>query len=73
MLPFEHDLFQNVQKVNFDLVRDFDVENISVKLQNDTGNSCIVIVFIRQIDLELVWKLKKVTQRSISNSSVMFI
>ncbi len=29
MLPFEHDV---VQKVNTKLVRDFDVENISVKL-----------------------------------------
>ncbi len=51
MLPFEHDL---VQKVNIKLVRDFDVDNISVKLQNDTGNSCRVIVFTRQLDLELV-------------------
>ncbi len=46
-------------KVNIALVRDFDVENISVKLWNDTGNSCRVIVFTRQLDLEPVWKLKK--------------
>ncbi len=56
-------------KVNIELVWDFDVENISVKLRNDTGNSCKVIVFIRQLDLELVWKFKKVTQRSMSNLS----
>ncbi len=35
MLPFEHDLFQKDKKVrqlvNIELVRDFDVENISVK------------------------------------------
>ncbi len=35
------------KEVNIDLVLDFDVENISVKLQNDTGNSCRVIVFTR--------------------------
>ncbi len=54
MLPFEHDLFQKVKKVNIELVQDFDVENISVKLQNDGGNSYIIIVFTRQLDLELV-------------------
>ncbi len=59
-------------KVNIELVRDFGVENISVKLQNDTGNSCRVIVFTRQLDLELVWKFKKVTQMSLSNSSEIF-
>ncbi len=73
MLPFEHDLFQKVKKVNIELVRDFDVENISVKLQNDAANSCRVIVFTRQLDLELVWKFKKVTQKSMSNSSEIFI
>ncbi len=41
-------------KVNIELVRDFDVWNISVKLGNDTSNSCRVIVFTRQLDLELV-------------------
>ncbi len=54
MLPIEHDLVQGVKKVNIELVRDFDVENISVKLQNDTGNSYRVNVFTRQLDLELV-------------------
>ncbi len=54
MLPFYHDLFQKVKNVNIELVQDFDVENISVKLQNDTDNSCRVIVFTRQLDLELV-------------------
>ncbi len=57
-------------KVNIKLVRDFDVENISVKLWNDTGR---VIVFTRQLDRELVWKFKKVTQRSTSNSSVILM
>ncbi len=52
-------------KVNIELVRDFDVENI-LKLRNDP---CRVIVFTRQLALELVWKFKKVTQRSMSNSS----
>ncbi len=60
-------------KVNIKLVREFDVENISVKLWNDTGNFCRVIVFTRQNDRELVWKFKKVTQRSISNSSVILM
>ncbi len=60
-------------KVNIKIIRDFDVENISVKLQNDTGNSCRVIVFTRQVDLELVWKFKKVTQRSMSKSSKIFM
>ncbi len=60
-------------KVNIELVRDFDVENISVKLPNDTGNSCRVIMFTRQLDLEIVWKFKKVTQRSTSNSSAIFM
>ncbi len=46
-------------KVNIEQVRDFDVENICVKLQKDTGNSCRVIVFARQLDLELVWKVKR--------------
>ncbi len=56
-------------KVNIKLVWHFDVENIFVKLRNDTGNSCRVIVFTRQLDLELVWKFKNVTQRSMSNSA----
>ncbi len=42
-------------------------------VQKDTGNSCRVIVFTRQLDLELVWKVKKVTQRSMSNSSEIFM
>ncbi len=59
--------------VNIELVRDFDVENINVKLQNNTGNSGRVIMFTWQLDLELVWKFKKVTQRSMSNSSEIFM
>ncbi len=39
MPPFEHDLVQKVKKVNIKLVRHFDVENISVKLQHDVYNS----------------------------------
>ncbi len=54
MLPFANDLFQKAKKVNIELVRDFDVENISLKSQNDKSNSCRVIVFTRQLDLELV-------------------
>ncbi len=39
MLPFEHDLVKEGQtKVNIKLIRDFDVENRSVKLQNDACN-----------------------------------
>ncbi len=60
-------------KVNIDLVRDFDVENISVKLRNDTGNPWRVIVFTRQLDRVLVWKFKKVTQRSMSHLSEIFM
>ncbi len=70
---FEHDLFQKVKKVNIEIVWDFDVENIFAKLQNDTGNSCRVIVFTRQLDLQIVWKFEKVTQRSMSNSSEIFM
>ncbi len=46
-------------KVNIELVRDFDEENISVKLQNDTGNSCRVIMFTRQLDLWASLKVQK--------------
>ncbi len=67
--PFEHDLVWKVRKINIKLIRAFDMENIPGKLWNDTGNSCWVIAFTRQIDLELVWKFKKVTQRSMLNSS----
>ncbi len=31
MLPFEYDVVQKVKQVSIKLVRDFDVENISVK------------------------------------------
>ncbi len=45
MLPLEHDLVKKGQaKVNIELVQEFDVENISVKLWNDTGNSCSYLV-----------------------------
>ncbi len=54
MLLFEHDLVKKVIKVNVELIRDFDEENIFVKLPDDTGNSCRVIVFTRQLDLEIV-------------------
>ncbi len=73
MLHFEHDLVQKVKKVNIKIVQDFDVENISVKLRNNTASSCRVIVFTRQLDLELVQKVKNVIQRSMSNSSEIFM
>ncbi len=38
MLLFEHDLVQKVKKVNIEIVQDFDVENIFVKLQQDAYN-----------------------------------
>ncbi len=44
--------------------QDFNVENNPVKLQHDAFNSWWVITFTRQLDLQLVWKFKKVTQRS---------
>ncbi len=40
-------------KVNIELVQDFDVVNISVKLQNDKA-IMQVILFARQLDRELV-------------------
>ncbi len=77
MQSVEHDVVQKVKKVRqrstSKLSRDFDVLNISVKLWNDTGNSCRVIVFTKYLDLELVLKFKKVTQRSTSNSSVILM
>ncbi len=54
MLPFEYDVVQKVKKVNIKIVRDFDVENISVKLWNEH---------------DLDQKVKKVRQRSTSNLS----
>ncbi len=49
------------------------LENILVKLQHDACNSQGVIVFTRQLDLELVWQFKMVTQRLTSNSSNMLM
>ncbi len=43
-------------KVNIKLVQDYDVENISVKLQHDACNCWGVIMFTRQPDFEQVWK-----------------
>ncbi len=48
---------------------DFDVENISIKLQHDACNCWGVNMFTRQPDLKQVWKFKKVTQRSKSKLS----
>ncbi len=48
MLPFEHVV---AQKVNIKLFREFDVENISVKLQHDPCNSLGVIVFTGKLTL----------------------
>ncbi len=70
MLPFEHDL---VQKVNIEQVRDFDVENIYVKLPNDTGNSCRVYRVHKPAWPWDSLKVQKVTQRSMSNLSEIFM
>ncbi len=45
----------------------FGVENIPVKLQHGTCYSWVMIKFTRPFDLGLVWKFKKVIQRSTSN------
>ncbi len=50
-----------------ELIQDFYVENIHVKLQHDTGNLRKVIVFTRSSQMLPSWKFKKVTQRSRSN------
>ncbi len=58
ILPFEHDLVQKVKKVTQRSTSNSSeilMWRISVKLQKDTGSSCRVIVFTRQLDLELVW------------------
>ncbi len=62
-------------KVNVELVRDFDVENIHVKLQYDTGNPWRVIAFTRfrtlharqlarkkEYSISLLYALHEVTQ-----------
>ncbi len=59
--------------VNIELVQDVDVENIPITLQHHTSNTRGVIIFTKQFDFEVVWKLKKVTQRSTSNSSEMLM
>ncbi len=51
-------------KVNVKLFQSFDAENIPVKLQHNTCNFWGIIAFTGKLDLELVWKSKKVTQRS---------
>ncbi len=56
-------------KVNIKLIWAFDEEIIPVKFRNDTSNSCRVITFTRQLDRELVWTFKKITQRSMSKLS----
>ncbi len=58
MLPFEHVLVQKVIKgqtrVNIEHLRNFEVENITVKLQHDAYNCRGLIVFTRQPDYEQV-------------------
>ncbi len=54
-------------KVNMVIVWYVDVKNIPIKLQHHTSNTWEVTT--RQLDLELVWKFKKATQRSTSNWS----
>ncbi len=56
-------------KINFKFLCDFEVENISVKLQNNACNSWHIVAFTRQFDHELAWNCRKVTQRSLSNFS----
>ncbi len=51
-------------RVNIKLVWDFDVENISVKLQHDSCNCSLLIMLTIQPDHEHIWKFIKVTQRS---------
>ncbi len=60
---------KNHTKINIKLVRYVDMENIPMKLQHHTGNTWGVIAFTWQLDHELDWKFKKVTQRSTSNLS----
>ncbi len=43
--PFDDDLVWKVRKVNIELVRDFDVENIPIKLQNWHWNDHIFVFF----------------------------
>ncbi len=58
---------KNHTKVNVELVRDFYVENIHVKLQHDTGNLRKMIAFTMSSQMLPAWKFIKVTQRSRSN------
>ncbi len=46
-------------KVNIKLIWYVDVENIPIKLQHHTSNTWGVIMFTRQLDLELVLKVQK--------------
>ncbi len=60
-----HDLklvwkFQKVTKVSDELLQEFYVKSIPVKLQHNEGKFWEGIKFTRQLDLELYCKLKKV-------------
>ncbi len=45
--------------INIELIRDFVVENIFVKLQNDTGNSCRVSIHKGSLTLSYFLKVQK--------------
>ncbi len=53
-------MFKKVTKVNIEMFKEFLVKNIPVKLQYNADKLWGVIKFIRQLDLELHWKFKKV-------------
>ncbi len=54
-------------KFNVELIRDFYVERVHVKLQHYTCNLRNVIAFTRSSQMLPAWKFKEVTQRSRSN------
>ncbi len=43
-------------KINIELIRDFDVENTTIKLQLDTGNLQKVIALTRSSQMLPAWK-----------------
>ncbi len=46
-------------KINIELIRDFDVENTTIKLQLDTGNLWRVVTFTRSSQMLRARKFKK--------------
>ncbi len=51
---------QKVTKVSIELLQEFYMKNILVKLQHNAGKFWGGIKFTRQLDLELYWKFKKI-------------